>query len=80
MNDTGSTLIAHCGAHKVTRDELMTIPVPEGTRTHQPLSHYEIVEVLEEALSFRYLKVIRDEYAVSQDGRYPFSCKVSPNF
>lgn len=72
MNDLGSTLVAHCGAHKVTRDELITIPVPEGTRTHQPLSHYEIVEVLEEALSFRYLKVVRDEYAVSADGMKMF--------
>jgi hypothetical protein len=72
MNDTSSMLIAHCGAKKVTRQELMEIPVPEGTRTHQPLSHYEIVEVLEEALSFRYLKVTRDEYAVSPDGMKMF--------
>ncbi|MBL8124174.1 MAG: hypothetical protein JNJ39_08720 [Blastocatellia bacterium] len=68
MNDASSTLIVHCGARKVTREELKEIPVPEGTRTHQPLSHYDIVEVLEEALSFRYMNVIRDEYAVSPDG------------
>jgi hypothetical protein len=74
MNEvvSSSTLVAHCGARKVTRDELITIPIPEGTRTHQPLSHYEIVEVLEEALSFRYLKIVRDEYAVSQDGMKMF--------
>ena len=72
MNDTSSVLVALCGARKVTRKELMEIPVPTGTRTHQPLSHYEIVEVLEEALSFRYLKVVRDEYAVSQDGMKMF--------
>jgi hypothetical protein len=72
MNDLGSTLIAHCGARKVTREELMQIPVPEGTRTHQPLSHYEIIEVLEEALSFRYLKIMRDEYAISPDGMKMF--------
>ena len=72
MNECSSTLIAHCGASKVTREELMKIPVPEGTRTHQPLSHYEIVEVLEETLSFRYLKIVRDEYVVSQDGMKMF--------
>jgi hypothetical protein len=72
MSNTGSTLIAHCGARKVTRAELQEIPVPETTRTHQPLSHFEIVEVLEEALSFRYLKIVRDEYAVSQDGMKMF--------
>jgi hypothetical protein len=72
LHERSSTLVAHCGTHKVTRDELMTIPIPQGTRTHQPLSHYEIVEVLEEALSFRYLKIVRDEYAVSQDGMKMF--------
>jgi len=72
MNDTGSTLMAHCGARKVTRDELMEIPIPEATKTHQPLSHYGIVEVLEEALSFRGLAVERDEYAVSGDGMKMF--------
>lgn len=72
MITQGSTLIAHCGARKVTREELKTIPVPKATKTHQPLSHFKIVEVLEEALSFRYLKVIRDEYAVSADGMKMF--------
>jgi hypothetical protein len=72
MSNNGSTLIVHCGAQKVTREELKLVPVPEATRTHQPLSHYEIAEVLEEALSFRYLKVVRDEYAVSPDGMKMF--------
>jgi hypothetical protein len=68
MNDNGSTLVAHCGARKVTRDELRELPLPEATKTHQPLPHFGIVEVLEEALSFRHLRVVKDEYAVSQDG------------
>lgn len=72
MNAQGSALVAHCGAHMVKREDLKTIPVPEGTKTHQPLSHYEIVEVLEEALSFRHLTVVKDEYAVSDDGMKMF--------
>lgn len=68
MNDTSSNLVVHCGARKVSRDELREIQVPKATRTHQPLSHIGIVEVLEEALSFRYLRVVRDEYAISADG------------
>lgn len=67
-----ATLLAHCGSRKITREELHEIPVPLGTRTHQPLSHYEVVEVLTESLSFRMLKVIRDEYAVSKDGMKMF--------
>ena len=72
MNNTSSVLVAHCGAKMVTRDDLKAIPVPEGTRTHQPLSHFEIVEVLEEALSFRHLSIVKDEYAVSADGMKMF--------
>jgi hypothetical protein len=74
MNEVmnSSTLIAHCGARKITREELMEIPLPEATRTHQPLSHFEIVKVLEEALSFRYLKIVKDEYAISKDGMKMF--------
>lgn len=72
LTTNNATLLAHCGARKVTREELLEIPVPEGTRTHQPLPHYKIIEVLEEALSFRYLKVVRDEYAVSPDGMKMF--------
>ena len=72
MNNTSSVLVAHCGAKMVSRNELKAIPVPEGTRTHQPLSHFEIVEVLEEALSFRHLSIVKDEYAVSADGMKMF--------
>jgi hypothetical protein len=69
---TTATLIAQSGAKKITREQLREIELPEATRTHQPLSHYEIVNVLEEALSFRMFRVIRDEYAVSLDGMKMF--------
>jgi hypothetical protein len=72
MNENGSVLVAHCGARKVTRDELKEMPVPGATKTHQPLPHFQIVEVLEEALSFRHLRVVKDEYAVSEDGMKMF--------
>ena len=68
----GATLIAHAGAKKVTREELMELPIPEATRTHKPVAHFKIVETLEEALSFRHLKIVRDEYAVSNDGMKMF--------
>ena len=67
-----STLIAHCGTAKVSRDELKMIPVPESTRTFKPIPHHEIVDALVEALGFRYIGVVRDEYAVSPDGMKMF--------
>ena len=70
--NTKATLIAHCGAQKITREKLEEIPIPEPTRTHKPIPHGAVVEVLEEALSFRLLKVVRDEYAISNDGMKMF--------
>lgn len=64
----GGTLVAHCGARKITREELANLTVPEATRTHQPLAHHAIVEALAESLSFRHISVVRDEYAVTPDG------------
>src|SRR5712672_348260 len=67
-----SQLLAHCGSSKITREELKVIPTPAGSATHQPLSHFEIVGVLVETLSFRQISVVRDEYAVSGDGMKMF--------
>jgi len=66
------TLVAHCGTRKITREELSGLPVPEATRTHQPLGHLAIVETLIESLSFRHISVVRDEYAVTPDGMKMF--------
>lgn len=68
MIATQSTLIAHCGASKVDREFLKTLPLPEATRTHQPIPHLQIVEALEETLSFRHIQVMREEFAVTPDG------------
>jgi hypothetical protein len=65
-------LFAHCGARKITREELSGLPVPEATRTHQPLAHHAIVETLIESLGFRHIEVVRDEYAVTPDGMKMF--------
>lgn len=48
------------------------MPTPEGTESHHPLPHHEIVEALIETLAFRHIAVVRDEYAVSHDGMKMF--------
>jgi hypothetical protein len=67
-----ANLIAHCGTRKLSREELLAIPTPEATKSHQPLAHAEIVEALIESLSFRHIEVVSDEYAVSPDGMRMF--------
>src|SRR5947209_8173895 len=65
-------LLAHCGTNKLAREHLKAIPAPEATETYQPLAHHLIVDALLEALTFRHISVVRDEYAVSEDGMKMF--------
>lgn len=67
-----SQLLAHRGSQKISRDELRLIAAPQGTSTHVPVPHFNLVEALIETLGFRQISVIRDEYAVSPDGMRMF--------
>jgi hypothetical protein len=67
-----ATLMAHSGTQKLSREELKTILTPEGTPTHHPVPHFEIVQALVETLGFRNIGVVHDEYAVSCDGMKMF--------
>jgi hypothetical protein len=70
MNE--SALVAHCGATKMTFDDLKLLPVPDETRTHKPIPHHQIVEALIETLGFRHISVVRQEYAATPDGAKMF--------
>lgn len=63
-----ATLLAHCVAAKLSREELAHLPTPIGTDTHRPVPHYELVNVLDETLSFRHISIVRSEFAVTPDG------------
>ncbi|HZL68014.1 MAG TPA: hypothetical protein VFC29_11875 [Candidatus Limnocylindrales bacterium] len=57
---------------KLTREELARVATPVGTATHKPIPHIAVVEKLIEALGFRQIGVVREEYAVSSDGMRMF--------
>ena len=67
---TTATLLSQTG--KITRDELALIPTPAATNSHRPIPHHEIVQALVEALGFRHIGVVRDEFAVSAEGAKMF--------
>jgi len=69
MSET-STLIAE--KSKITRAELAIVSTPPATSTHKPIPHVNVVEALVEALSFRHIAVVNEEYAVSNDGMKMF--------
>lgn len=65
-------LMAHTGATKIGRQDLLALPTPASTQTHSIVPHSKIVEALVESLGFRRLDVTRDEYAVTEDGNRMF--------
>jgi hypothetical protein len=71
MSET-STLIPGHGAVRMTRQDLMALPVPVATRTHVPVPHHEITQALIETLGFRHIKVVNEEYAATPDGAKMF--------
>jgi hypothetical protein len=61
-------LMAHCGANRVARSGLLGLPMPEETDTFKPISHYFLVQAIEEALAFRHIRITKEEFAVTPDG------------
>ena len=57
---------------KLTREELARVATPVATATHKPIPHIAVVEKLIEALGFRQIGVVQEEYAVSADGMRMF--------
>jgi hypothetical protein len=57
---------------KLTREELSLVETPVAIATHKPIPHISVVEKLIEALGFRQIGVVREEYAVSSDGMKMF--------
>jgi hypothetical protein len=71
--ENGSKLMVHCGAQRIERNELSTLAVPESTSTFQPVRHDQLVDIVEEALAFRHIRITGSEFAVSPDGMKLFA-------
>jgi hypothetical protein len=56
------------GAKRITRAELSLIPTPPSTDTHRPVPHADLINALEEALSFRHIQITAEEYCVAKGG------------
>lgn len=61
-------LLSHRDSQLFTREELAAIPAPEGTETFKPIPHAELVGNVLDGLAFRHINVVKDAYAVTEDG------------
>jgi hypothetical protein len=60
--------LCHGRTQLITRDDLALIQTPPATRTFVPVPHHAVVAALLEALKFRHIAPVREQYAISPDG------------
>lgn len=65
-------LIIHAGAKKLGRQDLLALPTPQGTETHRPVPHATLVEGIIQALDYRKIDVVKEDYAATPDGQRLF--------
>ncbi len=69
MNTAASaTLSAHSGAIKMSRHQVSLIEAPPRTVSHVPVRHSELIDTIELELRRNNISIVKDEYAVQDDG------------
>jgi hypothetical protein len=66
------TLMLHSGANAVTYDDLRAVQTPEGTDSHVPVPHHEIVELVRYTLGFYGHDIVEENHAIMPDGQRYF--------
>jgi len=66
------SLILHSGAAQIGYNDLRDLDVPESTRTHVPIPHHRVVDLLRHTLSFYGHDVTDETHAVTEDGQRYF--------
>jgi len=67
-----NNLILHCGARKVSRDELKDVLTPKPTMSWKPVPHYEVAEFVTHLAKRRGYELVNEEYGLTQDGMKMF--------
>ena len=62
------TLMLHKGAQEVGYDVLRTLDLPEATRSHVPIGHHEVVDMVRYSLGFYGHEVTDEAHSVTPDG------------
>jgi len=61
-------MLLHCGAETVSREDLIAVPTPQGTRTWFPLNHSTILGEVESQLVSSGFAIAEETHALSHDG------------
>jgi hypothetical protein len=63
-----NSLILHCGAEHVSRDQLYSIPTPEPTATWRPVPHGQIADLVVNEATRRGMLVTGEDYGLNPTG------------
>jgi hypothetical protein len=64
-----SALMLHCGATRLSRDELALVPTPPATATWFPVPHVSVLDTTVERLTEAGYRVRSTDLGVTKDGR-----------
>jgi hypothetical protein len=67
-----TALTLHAGANALSYDDLRKLKMPEGTSTHVPVPHHEIVELMRYTLGFYGHEIVEEHHAATADGNRYF--------
>jgi len=62
----------HCGAHNVTRDQVIETKTPSPTDTWFPIAHNTLISRVEEALTTLNMRVVEQAHALTKEGNRYF--------
>lgn len=65
-------LILHCGAHAVTREQVIETKTPSPTDSWFPIPHNTLINRVEEALTALNMRVIEQAHALTKEGNRYF--------
>jgi len=58
----------HAGGEPVSYEDLRAVKTPDGTDTHVPVPHHEIVELVRYTLGFYNHEIVEEHHALASDG------------
>jgi len=62
------TLMLHCGAEQVEYDQLRELTMPVATKSHVPIPHFRVVDMLRHTLSFYGHEITEEHHGITADG------------
>lgn len=61
------SLMLHAGAETVDYAVLQDLPTPEATRTHVPIAHVAVVDMVKYALGFYGHQIVAEDFGITPD-------------